>query len=178
MLNGQSNNKEGSMARKVFYSFHFKNDFWRTQQVRNINALEGQTLATANDWEQVKQRGDNAVKEWIAKQMEGKSCVVVLVGESTSSRRWVKHEIAKAWNDGKGVLGIHINKLKDNSGNSSPKGANPFEKVVPTSLGRNLGGIVPIKTPSGTTSQATYASIKDNIVDWIEDAIAARRKYK
>ena len=75
------------MARKVFYSFHFKNDFWRTQQVRNINALEGQKLATANDWEQVKQRGDNAVKQWIAKQMEGKSCVVVLVGESTSSRR-------------------------------------------------------------------------------------------
>ena len=27
------------MARKVFFSFHFDEDFWRTQQVRNINAL-------------------------------------------------------------------------------------------------------------------------------------------
>lgn len=27
------------MARRVFFSFHFDNDFWRVQQVRNINAL-------------------------------------------------------------------------------------------------------------------------------------------
>lgn len=29
------------MARNVFFSFHFSNDFWRTQQVRNIGALDG-----------------------------------------------------------------------------------------------------------------------------------------
>ncbi len=44
------------MARNVFFSFHFANDFWRTQQVRNIGALEGQKLYTANEWEEVKKR--------------------------------------------------------------------------------------------------------------------------
>jgi MTH538 TIR-like domain (DUF1863) len=68
------------MPRRVFFSFHFNNDYWRTQQVRNINALEGQALCTANDWEAVKRRGDAAVEKWIADQMHGTSCVVVLIG--------------------------------------------------------------------------------------------------
>ena len=51
------------MARRVFFSFHFANDFWRTQQVRNINALEGQALCSANDWEEVKRKGDAAIEE-------------------------------------------------------------------------------------------------------------------
>ena len=32
----------------------------------------------------------------------------------------------KSWNDGKGLLGIYINKLTDVKGNTSNKGANPF----------------------------------------------------
>ncbi len=27
------------MARRVFFSFHFDGDFWRTQQVRNMGTL-------------------------------------------------------------------------------------------------------------------------------------------
>lgn len=42
------------MARRVFFSFHFANDFWRTQQVRQMNSLEGQALCSPNDWEEVK----------------------------------------------------------------------------------------------------------------------------
>jgi len=34
------------MPRRVFFSFHFGNDFWRTQQVRNMRDLEGQALGT------------------------------------------------------------------------------------------------------------------------------------
>lgn len=45
------------MARRVFFSFHFDNDFWRTQQVRNMNALEGGQVCTPNAWEEVKRKG-------------------------------------------------------------------------------------------------------------------------
>ena len=41
----------------------------------------------------------------------------------------------------------------------------------------NLGSVPPVKTPSGATSQATYADIKNNIDDWIEEAIKNRDKY-
>jgi hypothetical protein len=40
-----------------------------------------------------------------------------------------------------------------------------------------LGSIPPLKAPSGSDSKAKYADIKDNIEDWIEDAIAVRAKY-
>ncbi|WP_339485094.1 TIR domain-containing protein, partial [Pseudomonas proteolytica] len=103
--------KGGLMARRVFFSFHFANDFWRTQQVRNIGALEGQTLCTANAWEEVKRKGKASIEEWIDDNMYGKSCVVVLVGSETASRPWVVREIVKGWDAGKGVVGIRINKL-------------------------------------------------------------------
>ena len=66
--------------RQVFYSFHFANDVMRTQQVRNIGAIEGNSIASANDWEIIKRSGESAIKRWIDKNMENRSCVVVLVG--------------------------------------------------------------------------------------------------
>lgn len=48
--------------------------------------------------------------------------MVVLIGEDTAKRKWVKYEIKKAWNEGKGVLGIYIHNLKD------PKVVNVVEK--------------------------------------------------
>src|SRR3954467_748428 len=116
------------MPRRVFFSFHFDNDFWRTQQVRNMNALEGQALCTPNAWEEVKRKGDAAIEKWVADNMVGKTCVVVLVGAETASRKWIIHEISKGWNEGKGVLGIRIHGLLDHSGYSSTPGPDPFSK--------------------------------------------------
>lgn len=160
------------MARKVFFSFHFANDFWRTQQVRNMNALEGNPLATANAWEEVKRKGDAAVKKWIDDEMNGRSCAIVLVGSETASRKWVKYEIEKAWSDRRAVLGIHIHRLLDHSSNSSTVGANPFAGITVGST--KLGDVVPLKNPIGADSKAVYATISSNIEAWIEEAIKLR----
>ena len=56
------------MVRRVFFSFHFANDYWRTQQVRNIGALEAQSLCTPNQWEEVKRKGDAAVEKMDRRQ--------------------------------------------------------------------------------------------------------------
>jgi len=162
------------MARRVFFSFHFANDFWRTQQVRNINALEGQALCSANDWEEVKRKGDAAIKKWIDDQMYGKSCVVVLVGAETANRPWVLHEISKGWNDKRAVLGIRVDKLLDSNSRPSIAGTNPFSKVTFTGTSRTLAEVAPLKTPAGTDSKAVYASICSDIEAWIEDAIRIR----
>lgn len=168
------------MARKVFFSFHFSNDHSRTQQVRNMNALEGNSAVTANKWEEIKQSGDAAVIKWIDDNIKGKSCLVVLVGSETSQRKWVRYEIKKAWEDGKGVLGVRIHGLKDLNGNTSSMGSNPFTDIKVLDGGKlaTLGSIPPLKAPSGSDSKAKYADIRDNIEDWIEDAIAVRAKYK
>ena len=160
------------MARKVFFSFHYKPDNWRASQVRNIGKVEGNSPASDNDWETVTKRGDTAIKKWIDDQMHGRSCVVVLVGAKTAGRKWIKYEIKKAWEAGKGLVGIHVNKLKDGDGETSAKGANPFAGF--TVDGVSMTQLVACYTPSGATSKAAYANISDNIERWIEDAVAAR----
>lgn len=163
------------MARKVFFSFHFANDFWRTQQVRNMNALEGNPLATPNAWEEVKRKGDESIKKWISDEMFGRSCAIVLVGSETASRKWVKYEIEKAWNDKRAVLGIRIHNLLDTISNTASMGANPFSGLRVGGL--DLGNVVPLKNPSGADSKAVYANIAANIEKWIEEAIELRKKY-
>ena len=163
------------MARKVFFSFHFNNDFWRTQTVRNMGSLEGQTIATANRWEELKQTSDRAVRNWIDVNMKGKSCLVVLNGSQTAGRKWINYEIKKAWEDGRGVLGVHINKLLNANGQPDARGSSPFAPIVAN--GMSLSGIPPLKIPSGTDSKQTYASISTNIGDWIEEAIEIRKAY-
>ena len=83
-------------TKKVFYSFHYERDVHRVQLIRNIGALEGQPLLSAQDWETVKGRGDQAVINWIDEQMRYKRAVVVLIGQETADRPWVIYEIEKA----------------------------------------------------------------------------------
>lgn len=162
------------MARRVFFSFHFDNDYWRTQQVRNIGTLEGQAVCTPNAWEEVKKKGDAAIERWIEENMHGKSCVVCLVGSATASRPWVIHEISKAWNDGKGVVAIQIDKLLDVNSRPSVVGPNPLSKVTFKNRAGSLADVARLKTPSGVDSKAVYASISQNIEAWIEEAIKIR----
>jgi MTH538 TIR-like domain (DUF1863) len=162
------------MARRVFFSFHFGNDYWRTQQIRNIGALEGQSLCTPNQREEVKRKGETAVEKWTDDNMFGKTCVIVLVGAETSARRWVTREIVKGWDAGKGVVGIRIHKLLNSNGLSSIAGGNPFDNINYGSTGRKLSSVVKLVTPSGAGSKATYASIKDGIEAWIEEAVKIR----
>ncbi|WP_448671274.1 TIR domain-containing protein [Pseudoxanthomonas mexicana] len=96
--------------RQIFYSFHFNNDVMRVQQVRNMGLVDGNTPVSVNDWETIK-KSSASVERWIDNNMKGTSCVIVLIGTDTSKRPWVNYEIKKAWEDGKGLLGIHIHNL-------------------------------------------------------------------
>ena len=78
---------------------HYANDVMRVQQIRNIGMVEGNSPVSPNEWEQVKRSGDSAIEKWIDDNMKYRSCVVVLIGEETASRPWVKYEIRKAWSD-------------------------------------------------------------------------------
>lgn len=156
--------------RQVFYSFHFDNDVMRVQQIRNMGALDGNEPVSANDWEKL-QKTDGGIKKWINDNMDYRSCVVVLVGEQTANRPWVKYEIEKAWNDGKGILGIHIHNLKCPRNGTCSKGSNPFDQFN-FKDGRKLSSVVKCYNPD---SRDAYNDIKNNIESWIEEAISARK---
>ncbi len=161
--------------RRVFYSFHYKADVWRTSQVRNIGVVEGNRPATDNDWEEVKKGGERAIARWIKGQMNGKTCTIVLVGENTAKRKWIDYEIEESWNQGMGVVGIYINGLKDRNGYISQKGSNPFSHLRVGST--PLSSIVECYTPSGRNSRGRYAWIEENLSAMVEEAIAIRSSY-
>lgn len=165
------------MARKVFYSFHYKPDNVRASQVRNIGVVEGNKPASDNDWEAVKKGGEKAIQKWIADQLNGRSCSVVLIGKETAGRKWINYEIEKSWNDGKGVLGIYIHNLKEFNGNQTMKGKNPFEGFTIKRDNKKLSSIVKAYDPPYTDSKKVYNHISENLLAWIEEAISIRNNY-
>ncbi len=140
------------MARRVFFSFHYKEDNWRAAQVRNMGVIEGNTPVSDNDWEEIKRGGDKAIEEWIIDQLKNRSCTVVLVGEKTAGRKWIKYEIKRSWELGKGVVGICIHNLKNSKGEQSKKGRNPFNDFKIEE--ENMANIVKLYDPPYKTSRA------------------------
>ncbi len=165
------------MARYVFYSFHYKPDCWRASQVRNIGAIDGNTPVSDNDWEAITKRGDAAIQDWIDEQMKGRSCSIVLIGENTAGRKWITYEIEKAWNAGKGVLGIYVHNLKNADGYQASKGNNPFDSLTMKRDDSKLSSIVKAYDSPYSISTDVYAYIKRNIENWVEEAITIRNNY-
>mgnify|MGYP000958411919 FL=1 len=117
------------MARRVFFSFHYDRDSWRVSQVRNSNVVSGYDKSPFYDkagWESIKRQGDQAIKNWIDNQLKGTSVTVVLIGKETASRTWVKYEIQKSIELGKGLIGIDISKISNQRGETDETGSNPL----------------------------------------------------
>ena len=163
------------MARRAFYSFHYVPDAWRASTVRNIGAIEGNRPATDNDWESVKRGGDDAIKRWIADQMNGRSCTVVLVGTNTANRKWINYEIIRSWEEGMGVVGIRIHGLKNAAQETSAMGENPFDYIGYGNTGKKLSSIVKCYNPGGATSQERYDWIKQHLANAVEEAVTIRK---
>lgn len=157
------------MARSVFYSFHYERDVHRVQLVLKFGALQGQPLLNAQDWENVRARGNKAVEEWIDDQMAYKQAVIVLVGQETASRPWVRYEIDKAWKSKKPLLGIRVHGLSS-MGTVDKAGTDPFPEV----LGVNS---IPLFDPTVTDlwgaidSKATYNNLWQKLPIWAERGV-------
>lgn len=165
------------MARRVFYSFHYKPDCTRAAKVRNMGVVEGNKPASDNDWEEIKKGGDAAIQEWIDGQLDGKSCNVLLIGENTAGRKWINYEIKSAWNGEKGLVGVNIHRLKDLDGNQASKGRNPFEDFTIGETKTAMSSIVKVYNPPYSDSKDVYNYISENLSHWIEEAIEIRNNY-
>ena len=158
------------MARKVFFSFHYKRDSVRAAQVRNSNVVASRSISTSSfidwaEWESIKRRGNRAVENWIVDQLHGTSVTVVLIGAETSKRDWIKYEIDESLNRGNGLLAIYIHKCRDFTGNTDFRGVNPFDTLT-----INRYGV----TQKLSAIYNTYDWIDDdgrtNLGSWIEAA--------
>lgn len=162
--------------RRVFFSFEYNKDNWRASQVRNMGKVDGSSTFSDNDWEEVKSKTDAKIKEWIDAQMAKRSCLVVLIGASTSGRKWINYEIEKAYELKKGIVGIRIDGLKDSNGDQASKGSNPFYQIY-SDDNKRLSNFVTCFESNYKSSSYVYDDIKDNIEQLIEDAIDEAGTY-
>jgi hypothetical protein len=168
------------MPKKVFFSFHHKLDHWRVNVVRNSWLTKGKesTFIDAAEWEKVKRNGDAAVKKWIDRELEGTSVTVVLIGEQTSERKYVRYELEQSYLRGNGILAVYIHGIKNQKQEESSKGGNPLRNVSVT-VTRSFFGLWDYD------SEETLADLfethywlddngRENLPTWIEHAFAKR----
>ncbi|MGY0711699.1 TIR domain-containing protein [Azospirillum argentinense] len=163
------------MARRVFFSFHYARDIRRVVQVRNSWVVrakgEAQPFLDKAEWESIKRTGSAQIERWIEKQMEGTSVTVVLFGRETFNREWVKHEIKRSYELGKGIVAVDIHKINDPQTGADLPGQNPLLHWSAKQTGRNI---------PFTELYKTYDWVSDegynNFPLWVEAAaIAAGR---
>jgi len=59
--------------RQVFFSFEYNKDAWRASQVKEMGKVDDSSTFSSNDWEEVKEKTDTKIKEWIDGQMAKRS---------------------------------------------------------------------------------------------------------
>ena len=109
------------MARRVFFSFHYQEDIFRVNVIRKSGVVLGNAAAGFQDaslWEKTKKKGPEAIKRLINQGLQGTSVTCVLIGQKTANRKYVTYEIEQSVKKGNGLLGIHINGIRDINRNS------------------------------------------------------------
>ena len=125
------------MARRTFFSFHYQRDIWRANVVRNSWVTQDRVAAgffDASLWEEAQTKGAAAIKALIDKGLENTSVTVVLIGQETSKRMYVKYEIEQSIARGNGLLGIQIHKIANSKGEMDEQGPNPMPPGYPIHL--------------------------------------------
>ncbi|RKG63926.1 TIR-like domain-containing protein [Corallococcus sp. CA054B] len=148
------------MGRRVFFSFHYERDIFRVNVVRNSNMVKGSIEAGYIDsslWEEAKLKGDAAIKRMINGALDNTSVTVVLIGQETASRPYVRYEIEQSLARSNGLLGIYIHNISDarsflSALQINTQGDNPFRHVHE----RKGGFDIPL-------------SYRVNCYDWIND---------
>jgi hypothetical protein len=120
------------MARRVFFSFHYKH-VWKVNQIRNIPNIIGTAAAGFQDaslWEEAEKKGPNHVKLLINKGLLNTSVTVVCVTSETANRTYGDYEIQQSLQRGNGLVALNIHHLKDNDGKTGEPGTVPDQIIT------------------------------------------------
>lgn len=117
------------MARRTFFSFHYKY-VWKVNQIRSMPNVIGTSAAGFQDaslWEEAKKKGDKEIKAMIDQGLGNTSVTVVFVTHGTANRKYINYEIDKSIERGNGLVAVQIHHLKDQNGNTGSPGAIPSQ---------------------------------------------------
>lgn len=115
------------MARRVFFSFHYKY-VWKVNQIRSMPNITGTSAAGFQDaslWEEAKKKSDIEIKNMIDKGLQNTTVTVVCVTYGTTNRKYINYEIDKSLERGNGIVAVQIHHLKNQRGETGSPGAIP-----------------------------------------------------
>ncbi|MEG0750129.1 MAG: TIR domain-containing protein [Carnobacterium sp.] len=104
------------MANRVFFSFHYENDFSRAVMVKNnwtLKKNEESGFIKQAEFESIKRDGENSIKRWIDKQLANTTVTVVLIGSETLDSQYVQYEIKQSYLRNNAIIAIKIGKIKN-----------------------------------------------------------------
>jgi hypothetical protein len=120
-----------TMTRYCFFSFDYKDvKNFKVNVVRNSWLINrgSETFVDGSIWEAEKLTNPAEIKRVIDSGMNRTSVTCVLIGENTSSRRFVNYEVIKSFEKGNGIVAININRIKGTIG-LTKKGLNPLDRL-------------------------------------------------
>ncbi len=160
--------------KKIFLSYHYEKDGRRIDEIRSMGLINDIKPASNEEWKSICDKGDEAIKKWIDDRLNIADCLIVFIGEETANRKWIRYEIEKAWNDGKGLLGIYIHNLDDPVTGKCKKGINPFLNFKMNRDDKSLRSVIKCYDPE---PKDAYNCVFENIELWIDDARSIRDFY-
>lgn len=133
------------MARRTFFSFHYKPDVRRAWVVRNSwvtkvarGDREDAGFFDSSVFEAAQRDGVENLKRFLREGLNNTAVTCVLVGRETCLRRWVRYEILRSFMRGNGLLAIRINQIADMNNPATEAGSNPFDCLAFTKDGDKL----------------------------------------
>jgi hypothetical protein len=133
------------MARRTFFSFHYKPDVTRAWVVRNswvtkvaMGERDDAGFFDSSVFEAAQRESDDALKRFLREGLKNTTVTCVLIGAETSLRRWVRYEILRSFMRGNGLLGVRIHTIAGFNKLATTAGTNPFDCVAFTVDGDQL----------------------------------------
>jgi hypothetical protein len=133
------------MARRTFFSFHYKPDVTRAWVVRNswvTKVAQGQRedagFFDSSVFEAKEREGVEILKRFLRDGLQNSTVTCVLVGAETTLRRWVRYEIFRSFIRGNGLLAVRIHTICGLNKLQCAIGSNPFDAVAFTVDGDQL----------------------------------------
>jgi MTH538 TIR-like domain (DUF1863) len=122
------------MARRTFFSFHYKPDVWRAWNVRNCwvaqpDDQEDQGFFDSSVFEAKQRTSEEALKNFLRDGLKNTSVTCVLAGTQTWTRRWVRYEIARSIVKGNGLITVDIHGVQNNQKETCEKGHDPLAQM-------------------------------------------------
>ena len=125
------------MARRTFFSFHYKPDVSRAWVVRNswvTKVAQGERedagFFDSSVFEKSKKESDETLKRFLREGLKNTTVTCVLVGAETCLRRWVRYEIFQSFIRGNGLLAIRIHSIGSLHSAATSSGGNPFDSLA------------------------------------------------